>query len=234
MREANRHWIIALAALLALGSTQCTRSHDLHPVTDAGPDAAAPRDTGPSEAGPRACPPSTGKLDLLLLVDNSGSMIEEQNSFGRQLSRLVDALASGTIVGTGGTILRTTTPVRSVQVGVVDSDLGSGAHLVPTCYRSDFGDDGILRTQGNTTFIGCSATYPSFLEFSPSDSPEYLSGELNCVASVGTSGCGFEQHLDAMLKAVTPSTSSTTFVMGTRGHGDVENAGFLRPTPCSA
>ncbi|NCQ59204.1 MAG: hypothetical protein GW913_00880 [Myxococcales bacterium] len=45
---------------------------------------------------------------------------------------------------------------------------------------------------------------------------------------MGTQGCGFEQHLEAMLKAVTPSTSSTTFVAGTRGHADVENAGFLR------
>src|SRR6185436_14987126 len=35
--------------------------------------------------------------------------------------------------------------------------------------------------------------------------------------------------LDAMLKALLPSGSPVTFSMGTHGHGDDANAGFLRP-----
>jgi len=114
-------------------------------------------------------------------------------------------------------------------VGVVDSDMGTGGFLVPTCFESNFGDDGILQTRGNTAISGCAESYPSFLEFQPArDDPTVFAADVTCVAALGTGGCGFEQHLDAMLKAVTPSTSSTTFARGTRGHGDVENGGFLR------
>src|SRR5690606_18070119 len=42
-------------------------------------------------------------------------------------------------------------------------------------------------------------------------------------------GCGFEQQLESMLKAVTPSSSAVSFVMGTQGQADRANAGFLRP-----
>jgi hypothetical protein len=53
--------------------------------------------------------------------------------------------------------------------------------------------------------------------------------DIACVAAMGTGGCGFTQPLEAALKAVTPTTSSITFAMGTVGHGDGVNAGFVRP-----
>ena len=55
---------------------------------------------------------------------------------------------------------------------------------------------------------------------------------------MGTGGCGFEQQLEATLKAVSPAAATAAFVPagyvppvfagGTRGHGDGLNAGFLR------
>jgi len=66
------------------------------------------------------------------------------------------------------------------------------------------------------------------------DAPAFAN-DVSCVAVVGTSGCGFEQHLESMLKAVTPSTAESVgrfdgvFGMGTVGHGDGPNAGFTRP-----
>jgi len=223
MRVENQHRVLALSVMLALGGVQCTSSHGL-----GDPDGGA-RDATMRDAAPHECAPATGKLDLLLLVDNSGSMIEEQASFTQQLPRLMQALATGTIRDASGAVVRTATPVTSVDVGVIDSDMGTGGYLVPTCSESNFGDDGILQTRGNTAIAGCSASYPNFLVFASGDDPGSFAADITCVAALSTGGCGFEQHLEAMLKAVTPSTSSTTFVMGTRGHADVENAGFLRP-----
>ncbi|NOY91562.1 MAG: hypothetical protein GXP55_10200 [Deltaproteobacteria bacterium] len=155
-------------------------------------------------------------------------MSEEQASLVQQLPRLMRALADGGWTRADGS-RRTGTPTTSVQVGVVDSDMGTGGYLLPTCAEENFGDDGILRTRGNTAIAGCAASYPAFLSFAAGDDDAAFAADLTCVVvGVGTEGCGFEQHLDSVLKALTPSTSSTTFAMGTRGHADVQNAGFAR------
>ncbi len=115
--------------------------------------------------------------------------------------------------------------------------MGVGGYSVFTCNEPNFGDDGVLLTRGNTMNPGCMATYPSFLGFSAATDtmPAAFAADVTCVAAVGTNGCGFEQQLDAMLKAVSPSTAlnadgtSLTFASGTTGHADGANAGFLRP-----
>ncbi|MCZ7685533.1 MAG: hypothetical protein M5U28_44845 [Sandaracinaceae bacterium] len=140
------------------------------------------------------------------MVDNSNSMAEEQASLAAQLPRIVTALATGDIDGDG---TPESAPVDDLHLGVVTSDMGVGGFIVPTCARGDFGDDGILRTQGRTDIAGCMATYPSFLEFRPGSGadPADVAADFACVATVGTGGCGFEQQLEAVLKAATPSTS---------------------------
>ena len=168
------------------------------------------------------------EIDLLFMVDNSNSMAQEQNALSRELPNLVRVLASGDIEGDG---MQEFPPVRSLQVGVVTSDMGTGGFMVPTCSNSRFGDDGVLRTRGNTARAGCVASYPSFFEFRPADggSATDFANEVNCVAGMGTNGCGFEQQLESVLKAVTPSSSGIRFVEGSVGHADGQNAGFVRP-----
>jgi len=179
--------------------------------------------------GDSCCAQATGKLDVLFMVDNSNSMTEEQISLTAEIPRMAQALATGDLDGDG---VQDVSAARSIHIGVVNSDMGTGGFLVPTCSESDFGDDGVLRTRGNTALAGCMTAYPSFLAWD-TDSPEFDAGsaaaDLGCVAALGTGGCGFEQPLDAVLKALTPSTSSVNFTMGSRGHGDAENSGFLRP-----
>jgi hypothetical protein len=59
--------------------------------------------------------------------------------------------------------------------------------------------------------------------------------DFACISALGTNGCGFEQQLEATLKALWPASDERiTFApdpggLGNRGHGDQENAGFLRP-----
>src|SRR5690348_2498849 len=84
-------------------------------------------------------------VDLLFVVDNSGSMSEEQASLANQIPRLVNVLASGDADADG-------TPdfpaVPSLHVGVISTDMGTGGYRVPTCDEPNFGDDGILATTG--------------------------------------------------------------------------------------
>jgi hypothetical protein len=193
--------------------------------------------------GACACTPGaprdTDELDLLLVIDNSGSLGEEQVTFSRELPRLVRMLASGDRDADGTVDFD---PVRSLHVGVVTTDMGVGGHLVPTCgggtFGSRFGDDGILATRGQTAIPGCMATYPPIFEFQRErDDADAFGTDLACVATTGTGGCGYEQQLEAMLKALSPSAPQawTTdgyvppiFVESTFGHADRENAGFVR------
>ena len=183
-------------------------------------DAGGERDAGgEQDAG---CGVPAQELDILFLIDNSGTMYEEQASLAAELPRLLAALGTG---GDPDLPIRFEPP-SSIHVGVITTDMGTG----PTGYcGSEFGDDGVLRTEGNPADPTCAATYPSWLD-SAVDPPSTLGASAACVTGgVGTSGCGFEQHLDAMLKALTPSTSGVTFSGSTVGHGDEANAGFLRP-----
>jgi len=185
------------------------------------------------------------KVDLLFMVDNSNSMTEEQASLTAEFPRMINILASGDFdqdgdfAGDGEDGDEDFDPVRDLNVGVITSDMGTGGFTVPTCARSDFGDDGILRTQGRTDIMGCMATYPSFLNFQPDmgGDPAAFATDVSCVATVGTGGCGFEQQLEAILKATSPSAPTTwtaagytapTFFRNTFGHADGSNDGFIR------
>lgn len=212
--------------------------------TDLGADGSTPPvrpgtpDTGPTRPPPPPPPPPPPvrrAIDLLAMVDNSNSMTEEQASFALALPEIVAALADGDLDRDG---VPDVEPVESLTFGVVTSDMGTGGFTVPTCLRSDLGDDGTLRTQGATEVPGCMATYPSFLEFRPERGrdPADFGQDARCVARVGTGGCGFEQQLEAALKALSPSAPTPgtapgyeppVFFRGSLGHGDRENDGFV-------
>jgi hypothetical protein len=238
-----RSLVSALCLVVLAG---CPSSHD--PTEDArvplrreaGPDhldsGRARRDAGPCEPLP-----ATDQVDLLFMVDNSSSMSEEQASLADQVPRLVQMLMTGdrdpTFDADGDGVPNDDgddfAPVGSLQVGVITPDMGVGGFNVMTCNdEPNFGDDGLLRTSGNTALSGCMATYPTFLELRGSGEAAMFARDVACVATAGTGGCGFEQPLEAVLKAVTPATCTDpwcTFQMGTRGHADGANAGFLRP-----
>jgi len=170
------------------------------------------------------CEAAGSRVDVLFMIDTSNSMVEEQRSLVDQIPRMVDALATGDLNGDG---TPETAPVRDLHIGVITPDMGTGGFSVPTCFDSDFGDDGVLRT--TSSGAGCMATYPSFLAFDPeTDDPSDYAADVACLAEAGTGGCGFEQQLEAVLKSVTASTAPIRFFSGTTGHADGMNAGFLR------
>ncbi len=171
-------------------------------------------------------------LDLLFVIDNSASMATAQASLAEHLPAMMHALISGDLDGDGA---EDVFPVADLHVAVISTDMGAFGFDVPSCSRSEFGDDGLLRTAGDGPIPGCSATYPPFLGFrAPGDDPTAVGLDLACLVRVGTTGCEVEQPLEATLKALHGSTSGVDFYGGTFGHGDGANAGFQRLSAATA
>jgi len=188
------------------------------------------------------------KVDLLFVIDNSNSMAGEQAQLRAQFPRLMEALTTGLRAPDD---TRPFTPVRDLHVGVVSTDMGiAGVELPPSCH-ADGGDDGRLETQPRGD-RDCAAQYPSFLMYEAgTSSASDLARDFACVAQLGTGGCGFEQQLEAPLKALMPryiyneegdaiAESATRFIAtsfdATWGRGDLPiaeggNLGFLRNDP---
>jgi hypothetical protein len=235
---------VAVAFIVAASTSGCYLSHE-RGAFDAAPDAPAttpdarrsdgrvPADVPAPDTGEPVCdggvivgPAPDVPLDLLFVVDSSGSMQEEQRSLIDELPRLVTVLASGDLDADGEEDF---TPVRSLSLGVITTDLGGGPAMGAGC--PPFGDDGLLQTGRTPPPTGCDDSYPPFLFWAPGTeiTISEIAHRLGCVADVGTRGCGIEQPLEAALKALTPSSSPIRFASMTRGHGDGANAGFRRP-----
>ena len=216
-------------------------------LTDAAvlPDASLDGPLFDAHVGPDANidPCAAGDIDLLFMIDNSGSMREEQANLISELPRLVRVLSTGDRDGDG---VRDFTPARSLHVGFVTSDMGSGDETgVRTC-TPGLGDDGLLQSRSRAGAPPCMPTYPSgTLEFLRGGDASVFATTLGCVADLGTAGCGFEQQLEAPLKALTPNRAERWTAEGYSpprffdpvaglpnrlvGHGSGPNASFLRP-----
>ena len=205
-------------------------------------------------AGRGAVQPSTcdaiTQVDLLFVVDNSNSMTAEQQALKQQFPTIVQALTNGRRPGISA---RSFPPVTDIHVGVVSTDMGiPGVEFPSGNCHADGGDDGKFQTipHGDT----CDLSYPRFLTYNgdarlgPKTDAAKFANDVACIATVGTGGCGFEQQLEAPLKALWPKVQRdasgnevnpnelrflATTDQGTWGRGDVPvamggNEGFLR------
>ena len=164
------------------------------------------------------------RLDLLLVVDDSSSMEDEQRALRREIPRLIRILTTGDVNDDG---LRDLERLEDLHVGVIRSDMGTGPYTSSQC-PGGRGEDGVLQqTSGVVPGVACESAYPPFVAF-PEQSAEDVAIAAQCLATVGTEGCSFEQPLEALLKALTPSTAGPIFAEGRVGHGDGANVGFLR------
>jgi hypothetical protein len=188
---------------------------------------------------------SIDKVDLLFVIDNSGSMTDEQQALSAQFPRLLTALTTGDADGDG---VPDFPPARDIHFGVVSTDMGSpgvtvdagASRLDGSC--SGLGDDGLWQHEPSALVAHCNETYPAFLAYHADFSDrDRTAMDMACLATIGTAGCGFEQPLEAALKAlwpahdVDPTTGlrRITFLGDTDGgitlgHGDGKNQAFLR------
>ena len=150
--------------------------------------------------------PNQPDLDLLFVIDNSASTADKQALFAANWPRFVQALDA---FPAGRPNLHI--GVVSTTVGIGSTNFGAG------CASPN--DDGVLQTTPRIS--GCLPPLGHYIsDLGNSDGTrtinysENLDQELPCIATLGTTGCGFEAPLEAMKRAVDGSRT--------------ENAGFLR------
>ena len=150
--------------------------------------------------------PVSVDIDLLFVIDNSGSTRDKQTVFAANFPRFVqalDAFPQGR---------------PNLHIGVVSSTVDLGVSGIGGCPHPASADNGLLH---NTPSGACAAPSGRFLldvaEPGGGRRTNYSGGlddALSCIAQIGDQGCGFEAPLEAMKRALD----------GTRP----ENAGFLR------
>lgn len=146
-------------------------------------------------------PAPIDKLDILFVVDNSGSMLDQQTAL---VEAARDALFGQLAADLGG--------LPDLHVGVTSTAIPITTPSVPGCTQ---GLGGALTTNG------CAGITGSFLvdeDDGAGGRTRNYTGDLadafGCMAALGVNGCGFEQPLAAAIRAVDGSVPG--------------NAGFLR------
>lgn len=172
-------------------------------VAIADPDPDPDPDPLPVDATNQVLKP-VRDLDILFVVDSSGSMREEQEA-------LLTAFPG--FIG----ILTDSLGLPNLHIAVVSADLGAGPYGIMGC--EGHGDNGLMN---NTPSSSCEVPSDRYIvdvagEGGASRTKNYA-GELadvfSCIAALGTQGCGFEQTLESMRRALDGTNPA--------------NAGFLR------
>ncbi|MGE0788562.1 MAG: hypothetical protein AB7S26_22995 [Sandaracinaceae bacterium] len=122
-------------------------------------------------------------VDVLFVIDNSGSMEQEQARLASQIGRLVRDLASPP--DNDGDGRPDWNAVEALRIGITTTDVGTGG----STFCAGDGDDGQLRGGVFTFAAG-------------DDADAYASSIAAVVDSLGTRGCGYEQPIEAAARAV--------------------------------
>ena len=150
----------------------------------------------------------TRNVDILFMIDNTAGVLVQDN-----LLRNFPAFISALEAIPGG--------LPNLHIAVITSDLGAGDGSIASCSATG-GDAGRFQyTARGTCFatgLAAGATYISNVGGVPNYTGN-LEDVFTCIADVGESGCGFEQPLAAVVRA-----------LGADGRPrPPENQGFLRP-----
>ncbi len=157
------------------------------------------------------------KVDLLFLIDNSPSMAPKQAELKSRFPQLIQILQDFGKMNPA-----------DYHIGVVTSDLGAGPYNINRGQCHPGGDGAQLQAKGAAADASCGTLGNSlnYIEYNQkvtdamgnptSNLPpgQDLATTFGCMASVGDLGCGFEQQLESVYKAL---------------HDNIPaNAGFLR------
>jgi hypothetical protein len=155
--------------------------------------------------------PVSADIDILFVIDNSGSTLDKQTVFSQNVPKFVQALDA---FPRGRPNLHI--GVVNTTVDIATAGFANGGTGCPT---PDPRDNGLL--QNAPRLPGCTPPAGQFISDirapDGSRTTNYagaLDQTLSCIALMGTDGCGFEAPLEAMKRALDGSRP--------------ENAGFVR------
>lgn len=169
---------------------------------------------------------STTKVDILFVIDDSGSMHHEQNVLADQIVHMAKELIHPTAHDDMIPL-----PVEDLHIGIVSTNMGTGAFNYDGCSTSPMGGYGALQNigrnggcEGSYTAGDCNGVTCPWLSHSV-DVPDDGSvaenppiwDDFGCIAALGTEGCGLEQQMEAALVALGPQSDT-----------GMNNEGFLR------
>jgi hypothetical protein len=163
------------------------------------PPAATDGDAadGPAEAGVAA----PTMLDLILVIDNSNTMQEEQTNLRANLPRLIAVLQALP----GG--------LPDLRIAILSSNFGAGnSHSAPEC--DSYGDRARFQVRPECGLMP-GARWLAASAAGQTNFQGDLQSVFGCLANLGTGGCGYEHHLQSLR-----ATFSTAV--------HPEGAGFLR------
>ncbi len=166
-------------------------------------------------------------VDILFVIDSSGSMKEEQINLVNNFPRLIEALRSPRL-GPDGSGKPCTMKDRrgcklpNLHVGVVSTDLSIGNNSIKNC-KAFMPDE--ARLLNKPRVAGCTPPSDAWISYDDGktnipgkgDPIEKVKDAFSCIARLGTNGCGSEQPLEVAHKALDPSQQV--------------NPGFLRNDP---
>ncbi|HZL18316.1 MAG TPA: hypothetical protein VFG23_11280 [Polyangia bacterium] len=197
--RTSRRPVALLLGLVLAGVGACTSENPGPPANE--------QVTGASTA-------ASNKVDVLFMVDNSSSMTSMQQKMLAEFPVFVQTLSAIP----GG--------LPDLHLAVISSDMGAPSDVDIGCTNSGNGGNFFTQPEGTCTttdlqpgdtFITDDATGAT-KNFSDAD-PSGLSKVFQCIALLGSNGCGFEHQLASVARALgadgSPAPSG--------------NSGFLRP-----
>lgn len=190
MHDMRRALVIGSVSLLGLGVASC-----VSPVDQKG-------STVPPDCQVEAPLVAPQKTDILFVIDNSGSMAEEQAAVAAQLPAFVEELKKGAGAG------------HDFQVGVITTAVYQNAQVNGVINYVEFSEQA-GRLQAVPIAEADGGTSPGTEKILKSDDPALVEKFARLVKQ-GTSGSGQETPFEAVRRAVATDLANTA------------NAGFLR------
>jgi hypothetical protein len=134
-------------------------------------------------------------VDIIFVVDNSGSMQEEQSNLTRNFGAFMREL---------------NIPGADLHIGAISTELGAGAGTMIGSSAQGCpvgGDRGVFCTGHGVDTCGKCGIDVSRGRFLRTVNPNFPAGQLEnaftCMATFGTNGCGFEHSLGALRASLT-------------------------------
>ncbi len=214
-----------------LGSTDGTTSQDSLDLTGLpGADSGSSSEGSDDGPGPLPCSAEgsggcNNKIDLLFVIDNSGTMGEEQLNLARNFPGLIEQLqmledGEGGVVGADVNIMVTTSDFDNRQChgpwSKPDYVPAKGSPIYIPCTDrlerfTGYGDDPLVIEEACLEV--CDPQSPAapedqFIHFDADGNDNVVGGDavdaLGCLGPQGIDGCGFEAPLESMSQALNP------------------------------